>query len=67
VPEGKTLLPGVFGHATNVFEHPELVAERFIRLARLVGIESVVASTDCGFAQGLFGRRVNPSINASDT
>jgi len=43
-------------------EHPELVAERIVRLARLVGRENVIASTDCGFAQGPFTRRVHPSI-----
>ena len=48
------LLPGVISHATNVVEHPELVAERLVRLARLVGPERVIASTDCGFAQGPF-------------
>jgi 5-methyltetrahydropteroyltriglutamate--homocysteine methyltransferase len=62
LPEGKMLLPGVISHATNVVEHPELVAERLVRLARLVGPERVIASTDCGFAQGPFGRRVHPSI-----
>jgi 5-methyltetrahydropteroyltriglutamate--homocysteine methyltransferase len=62
LPEGKVLLPGVISHATNVVEHPELIAERLIRLARLVGPENVIASTDCGFAQGPFGRRVHPSI-----
>jgi 5-methyltetrahydropteroyltriglutamate--homocysteine methyltransferase len=62
LPEGKVLLPGVISHATNVVEHPELVAERIVRLARLVGSERVIASTDCGFAQGPFGRRVHPSI-----
>jgi 5-methyltetrahydropteroyltriglutamate--homocysteine methyltransferase len=61
-PEGKVLIPGVISHATNVVEHPELVAERLVRLARLVGPERVIASTDCGFAQGPFGRRVHPSI-----
>jgi 5-methyltetrahydropteroyltriglutamate--homocysteine methyltransferase len=62
LPDGKCLLPGVISHATNVVEHPELVAERLVRLARLVGPERVIASTDCGFAQGPFGRRVHPSI-----
>ncbi|MEZ5235501.1 MAG: cobalamin-independent methionine synthase II family protein [Acidimicrobiales bacterium] len=62
LPEGKVLLPGVISHSTNVVEHPELVAERLERLARLVGPERVVASTDCGFAQGPFARRVHPSI-----
>jgi 5-methyltetrahydropteroyltriglutamate--homocysteine methyltransferase len=62
LPEGKVLIPGVISHATNVVEHPELVAERVIRLARLVGRESLIAGTDCGFAQGPFHRRVHPSI-----
>jgi 5-methyltetrahydropteroyltriglutamate--homocysteine methyltransferase len=62
LPEGKVLIPGVISHATNVVEHPELVAERIVRLARLVGRENVVAGTDCGFAQGPFYRRVHPSI-----
>ncbi len=62
LPEGKILIPGVISHATNVVEHPELVAERITRLARLVGRERVIAGTDCGFAQGPFYQRVHPSI-----
>jgi 5-methyltetrahydropteroyltriglutamate--homocysteine methyltransferase len=62
LPEGKVLIPGVISHATNVVEHPELVAERIGRYARLVGRENVLAGTDCGFAQGPFHRRVHPSI-----
>jgi 5-methyltetrahydropteroyltriglutamate--homocysteine methyltransferase len=62
LPEGKILIPGVISHATNVVEHPELVAERIVRLAKLVGRENVMAGTDCGFAQGPFYRRVHPSI-----
>lgn len=62
LPDGKTLVPGFISHATNVVEHPELVAERILRLAKLVGRENVIASTDCGFAQGPFTRRVHPSI-----
>jgi 5-methyltetrahydropteroyltriglutamate--homocysteine methyltransferase len=62
LPEGKVLIPGVISHATNVVEHPELVCERIVRLARLVGRENVIAGTDCGFAQGPFHRRVHPSI-----
>jgi len=62
LPEGKVLIPGMISHATNVVEHPELVAERIVRLARLVGRENVIAGTDCGFAQGPFYRRVHPSI-----
>jgi 5-methyltetrahydropteroyltriglutamate--homocysteine methyltransferase len=62
LPEGKTLLPGLVSHATNIVEHPELVAERIVRLANLVGRDNVIGSTDCGFAQGPFARRVHPSI-----
>ena len=59
---GQILIPGVISHATNVVEHPELVAERIMRLAKLVGRENVIAGTDCGFAQGPFYRRVHESI-----
>jgi 5-methyltetrahydropteroyltriglutamate--homocysteine methyltransferase len=62
LPENAMLVPGVISHATNVVEHPELVAERVVRFARLVGRENVIAGTDCGFAQGPFHRRVHPSI-----
>jgi 5-methyltetrahydropteroyltriglutamate--homocysteine methyltransferase len=58
----KVLIPGVISHATNVVEHAELVAERLVRLARIVGRENVMGGTDCGFAQGPFIRRVHPSI-----
>ena len=62
LPEGKVLIPGVVSHHTIVVEHPELVAERLVRLAGLVGPENVMGGTDCGFAQGAFLRRVHPSI-----
>jgi 5-methyltetrahydropteroyltriglutamate--homocysteine methyltransferase len=62
LPKDTLLIPGVISHATNVVEHPELVAERVVRLAKLVGRENVIASTDCGFAQGPFHRRVHPTI-----
>ena len=62
LPDGKVLIPGVISHATNVVEHPELVAEQIGRYAGLVGRENVLAGTDCGFAQGPFYRRVHPSI-----
>jgi 5-methyltetrahydropteroyltriglutamate--homocysteine methyltransferase len=62
LPQGRILVPGVISHATNVVEHPELVAERVVRYARVLGRENVVAGTDCGFAQGPFHRRVHPSI-----
>ncbi len=57
LPDDKVILPGVVSHATNVVEHPELVAERIVRFANLVGRERVVASTDCGL-----GGRVHPQI-----
>jgi 5-methyltetrahydropteroyltriglutamate--homocysteine methyltransferase len=48
LPEGKSLMPGVIGHATDIIEHPRLVADRLIQYAQLVGKENVVAGTDCG-------------------
>jgi 5-methyltetrahydropteroyltriglutamate--homocysteine methyltransferase len=62
VPEGRVLIPGVISHATNVVEHPELVADRLVRFANIVGRENVMAGTDCGFAQGPFTRRVHPTV-----
>jgi 5-methyltetrahydropteroyltriglutamate--homocysteine methyltransferase len=62
LPKGRVLIPGVISHATNVVEHPELVAQRVVRYAEVVGRENVIAGTDCGFAQGPFMRRVHPSI-----
>jgi 5-methyltetrahydropteroyltriglutamate--homocysteine methyltransferase len=62
LPAGRTLVPGVISHSTNVVEHPELVAERLVRVARLVGRENVIGGTDCGFAQSPHVRRVHPSI-----
>ena len=62
LPEGKVLIPGVVTHHTNVVEHPDLVAERLVRLAKIVGRENVIGGTDCGFAQGAFIQRVHPSI-----
>lgn len=57
LPDGKMILPGVVSHATNVVEHPELVAQRIVRFANLVGRENVIASTDCGL-----GGRVHAQI-----
>jgi 5-methyltetrahydropteroyltriglutamate--homocysteine methyltransferase len=47
-PDGKVIVPGVVGHATDIVEHPEVIAERIIRYARIVGRENVMAGTDCG-------------------
>ena len=62
LPKDAVLIPGVISHATNIVEHPQLVAERIVRLARLVGRENVIASTDCGFAQVTYFARVHPQI-----
>jgi 5-methyltetrahydropteroyltriglutamate--homocysteine methyltransferase len=56
LPDGKVLIPGVLDSTTNFIEHPELVAQRIIRYARIVGRENVIAGTDCGF--GTFARSV---------
>jgi len=53
LPDGKMLLPGCITHASVIVEHPELVAERIVKLAKLVGRERVMASSDCGFASTL--------------
>jgi len=57
LPDGKAIMPGIVTHSTNVIEHPELVAHRIERFARIVGPDNVVASTDCGL-----GGRVHPQI-----
>ena len=57
LPDDKFILPGVVSHATNVVEHPELVAQRILRFINILGRERVVASTDCGL-----GGRVHPRI-----
>jgi 5-methyltetrahydropteroyltriglutamate--homocysteine methyltransferase len=58
VPDDKILVPGVVTHHTHVVEHPELIAQRLVRFAELVGPERVQAGTDCGFAQSALTRRV---------
>jgi 5-methyltetrahydropteroyltriglutamate--homocysteine methyltransferase len=57
LPPGKVLIPGVVSHATNVVEHPEVVADRIVRYAQVVGRENVIAGTDCGL-----GGRIHPSL-----
>jgi 5-methyltetrahydropteroyltriglutamate--homocysteine methyltransferase len=57
LPDGKILIPGVVSHATNVLEHPELVADRIVRFAGVVGRENVIAGTDCGL-----GGRIHASL-----
>jgi 5-methyltetrahydropteroyltriglutamate--homocysteine methyltransferase len=63
VPEGKVLCPGVVTHASNIVEHPELIAERIVRFAKLVGRENVMAGGDCGFSsQALYRTEVHPTV-----
>ncbi len=62
LPDGKVLVPGLIDTTTNYVEHPELVAQRIERFARLVGRENVVAGTDCGFATFAHARPVDTRI-----
>jgi 5-methyltetrahydropteroyltriglutamate--homocysteine methyltransferase len=63
VPDGKVLCPGVITHASNIVEHPELIAERLLRFANLVGRENVMAGADCGFSsQALYKTEVHPTV-----
>ena len=62
VPPGKIIIPGVLDSTTNFIEHPELVAERITRYARLVGRENVIAGTDCGFGTWVGQAAVDPDI-----
>ena len=62
LPDGKILLPGCVSHAIAHVEHPELIAQRIERFARLVGRENVIASTDCGFSQGIGVARQHAKI-----
>ncbi len=57
LPDGKVLIPGVVSHATNVLEHPEVIADRLMNYASVVGRENVIASTDCGL-----GGRIHPQL-----
>ena len=61
--DGVVLIPGVITHASNIVEHPELIAERLVRFARLVGRENVIAGTDCGFSsQACYRTEVHPKV-----
>jgi len=62
LPDGKILIPGVISHSTILVEHPELVADRIIRYAEIVGRENVIAGSDCGFATFAGSKEVHPSI-----
>jgi 5-methyltetrahydropteroyltriglutamate--homocysteine methyltransferase len=63
LPEGKLLIPGVITHASNIVEHPDFIAERITRFARLVGRENVIAGADCGFSsQACYHTEVNQKV-----
>ncbi|CAN0207953.1 unnamed protein product [Phaeothamnion confervicola] len=62
LPKGAILIPGVISHSTVLVEHPELVAERIVRFASMVGKENVIAGSDCGFATFAGSKEVHPSI-----
>jgi 5-methyltetrahydropteroyltriglutamate--homocysteine methyltransferase len=61
--DGKKLIPGVITHASNIVEHPELIAERLLRYTNLVGSNNVIAGVDCGFSsQATYSPEVHPTV-----
>jgi 5-methyltetrahydropteroyltriglutamate--homocysteine methyltransferase len=62
LPQGKILIPGVVSHCVYQVEHPELVAQRIERFARVVGRDNVIAGNDCGFATSAAGDEVHPDV-----
>ena len=62
LPDGKVLIPGVIDNTTNFVEHPELVAERIVRFAEVVGRENLIAGVDCGFGTSAFSERIYPPV-----
>ena len=64
LPDGKILIPGVVSHATNVVEHPELVSDRIVRFAEIIGRENVIAGTDCGLGGRIHEQLVWPKLES---
>jgi 5-methyltetrahydropteroyltriglutamate--homocysteine methyltransferase len=63
LPDGKIIIPGVITHASNIVEHPELIAERIVRFAERVGRENVIPAADCGFSsQATYKTEVHPTV-----
>jgi len=63
LPDGRAIMPGVITHASNIVEHPELIAEWLVRFANLVGRENVIAGADCGFSsQAMYKTEVHPTV-----
>ena len=66
LPDGKALIPGVLDSTTNYIEHPELVAQRIVRYAQLVGRENIFADSDCGFATFASYSTIDPAITLGE-
>jgi 5-methyltetrahydropteroyltriglutamate--homocysteine methyltransferase len=63
LPDGRAIMPGVITHASNIVEHPELIAEWLVRFANIVGRENVIAGADCGFSsQAMYKTEVHPTV-----
>ncbi len=62
LPDDKVLVPGVVSHCIHLVEHPELVAQRILRFADVIGRERVIAGTDCGFGTSGAGDEVHPEV-----
>jgi 5-methyltetrahydropteroyltriglutamate--homocysteine methyltransferase len=62
LPPGKILIPGVITHHVITVEHPQVIADRIVRFAKIVGRENVIAGSDCGFAQAEHIQRVHPTV-----
>ena len=62
LPEGKVLIPGMVESCSNYIEHPQLICQRLVRYARLIGRENVIAGSDCGFGTGATSARVQHDI-----
>ena len=63
LPEGKIIIPGVLDTTTNFIEHPQLVAERIVRYANIVGKENMMVGNDCGFGTSAWGRKVETRVS----
>ena len=63
LPDGKLIIPGMVAHANNIVEHPELICERIVRFANIVGRENIIAGSDCGFStQATYRPEVHPTV-----
>jgi 5-methyltetrahydropteroyltriglutamate--homocysteine methyltransferase len=62
LPAGKVLIPGVIDSTTNIIEHPEVVADRLVRYANMLGRENIIAGVDCGFGTNARTEQVDPRI-----